>query len=108
MNAFIEDIYYTYADYLSWDDGVRHELIYGEPYAMASPLQVHQEVSREISLLIGNFLKGKPCKMIVAPFDVRLNADTDDDISRSAGFDRRLRRKKARRQKLRRRAGYGG
>ncbi|MCL1951372.1 MAG: Uma2 family endonuclease [Oscillospiraceae bacterium] len=72
---------YTYADYLTWDDDVRYELIDGVPYMMASPSQQHQEILMAFSMLFGNFLKGKPCKGFFAPFDVRLfpqnnNADT--------------------------------
>ena len=33
----------------------------------------------ELSRQLANFLKGKPCQIFAAPFDVRLNADTYDD-----------------------------
>ena len=73
--------HYTYVDYCTWDDSERWELIYGVPYAMApAPKWEHQGVSREIAGQLFNFLKGKPCKMFTAPFDVRLNADDEDDI----------------------------
>jgi segregation and condensation protein B len=71
--------YYTYADYLTWDDKVRYELIDGMPYMMASPSQKHQEISGELFRQLGNFLLGKPCKPFHAPFDVRLNANKSDD-----------------------------
>jgi len=71
---------YTYADYCKWDDSERWELIDGVPYAMApAPTQQHQEISSEIHRQLANFLKGKPCKVFHAPFDVRLNADGKDD-----------------------------
>ena len=70
---------YTYAEYCTWGDDERWELIDGMPYAMAAPNRVHQEISGQMSRLIGNFLVGKPCKVFAAPFDVRLNADTYDD-----------------------------
>ena len=70
----------TYADYCTWDDGKRWELIEGVPYAMApGPSQVHQSISGDLFVQLHNFLKGKPCKLFSAPFDVRLNADTGDD-----------------------------
>ena len=70
---------YTYADYCSWDDGVRRELIDGVPYAMSSPSQAHQKISMQLGRLIGNHLVGKPCEVFAAPFDVRLGADSGDD-----------------------------
>ena len=70
---------YTYEDYCSWDDDKRWELIDGVPYAMSAPSQAHQEISGGLHNQLYNFLKGKPCKVLAAPFDVRLNADTFDD-----------------------------
>jgi Uma2 family endonuclease len=72
--------YYTYADYLEWDTEERYELIDGVPYLMSpGPSPQHQSLSMTLSILIGNYLKDKPCKVFAAPFDVRLNADTADD-----------------------------
>ena len=71
---------YTYADYCTWDDSERWELIDGEAYAMSpAPSWVHQSLSMALSVKIYNFLKDKPCKVFHAPFDVRLNGDADDD-----------------------------
>lgn len=72
---------YTYADYLTWDDDNRYELIDGEVYMMApAPARIHQEVSVSLSGQLYNYLKGKKCKVYAAPFDVRLNADSEDNI----------------------------
>jgi Uma2 family endonuclease len=74
------DKHYTYADYCTWDDSERWELIDGISYAMSpAPSPVHQRVSSRLHLQLASFLKGKPCEVFSAPFDVRLNADTDDD-----------------------------
>lgn len=71
---------YTYADYCTWDDEERWELIDGKAYAMSpAPAWTHQGVSRNLLGQMYNFLEGKPCKVFAAPFDVRLNADTADD-----------------------------
>jgi len=70
---------YTYADYASWDDENRYELIDGLVYMMSAPSQAHQEISGEIFRQLANFLKGKPCKVFPAPFDVCLNAAGDKD-----------------------------
>lgn len=62
---------YTYADYLTWDDDQRWEIIDGHPYAMTAPSGKHQRISWEMSRQIGNYLLGKPCQGRSAPFDVR-------------------------------------
>ena len=70
--AYKLDEEYTYADYLFWDTYIRYELIDGIAYAMASPSARHQGISWELSGLIYEFLKNKPCRAFSAPFDVRL------------------------------------
>jgi len=75
--ALSKEQYYTYEDWLAIDDGRRYELINGILYMMASPSDIHQEISFEISRQIGNFLVGKPCRIYPAPFDVRLHKDGD-------------------------------
>ena len=73
---------YTYADYASWDDGNRYELIDGAAYMMSAPIVAHQRISRELLRQIANFLAGKQCEVFNAPFDVCLNArgDSDDTV----------------------------
>ena len=70
---------YTYADYLTWDDDTRWELIDGVPYAMSAPTRLHQKIIGSLHFQLYAFLKGKPCEVYLSPFDVRLNADTRDD-----------------------------
>ena len=78
-----EDRLFTYADYKGWElaQGERFELIYGEAYAMAAPNARHQEILVAICSQIYDYLKGKPCKVYPAPYDVRLfyRADENDD-----------------------------
>lgn len=65
---------FTYADYLTWPDDERWEIIYGVAYSMSpSPLVEHQRVSRILSRIIDTHLLGKPCELFSAPFDVRLS-----------------------------------
>jgi len=76
------DEYYTYADYKEWElaEGERYEVIYGEAYAMSAPNTYHQLILAELFKQIANYLTGKPCKVIPAPFDVRLfYADDESD-----------------------------
>ncbi|MFP3089950.1 Uma2 family endonuclease [Treponema sp. TIM-1] len=72
---------YTYADYLSWDEGERYEIIDGEAYMMSTPSRLHQEIRGELMGTLWQFLKDKPCEVYAAPFSVRLNPlpDKSDD-----------------------------
>jgi Uma2 family endonuclease len=71
---------YTCEDYYSWNDGERWELIGGLPRAMSpAPSYRHQRAAMELGRQLANFLKGKTCKVLSAPFDVRLNADEGND-----------------------------
>jgi len=80
MEALRKDEYYTYDDYLKWEDAERCELIDGEIYAMSpAPTWKHQGISSNLHGQLFDFLKGKPCKVFAAPFDVRLNAGTYDN-----------------------------
>jgi Uma2 family endonuclease len=75
-----KDKRYTYADYLTWGDDVRYELIDGEPFLMFAPSTEHQKISSELHGQLWTFLKGKPCKPFSAPIDVRLNHKKGDDM----------------------------
>lgn len=75
-----EDKRYTYADYCTWDDSERWELIDGVPYAMSpAPNHQHQRITRRLVRRFEDFLEGKSCELFNAPSDVRLAADGDDD-----------------------------
>ena len=80
MNAIRNDRHYTYADYMTWGEDVRCEIIDGVVYDMApGPSAGHQTISGEIYSQIKNSLKGTPCKVFFAPFDVRLGGLGDED-----------------------------
>ncbi len=71
---------YTYSDYASWPEDTRYELIDGVAYAMAGPNRRHQEIVLELGRQLANALEGHPCRVYIAPFDVRLpKADEADD-----------------------------
>ncbi|MCL2208686.1 MAG: Uma2 family endonuclease [Treponema sp.] len=78
-----EDEFYTYTDYKRWElaEGERFEVIYGEAYAMSAPNSQHQEILGSIFNQFYNYLRGKPCRVYPAPFDVRLfyREDERDD-----------------------------
>lgn len=74
---------YTFADVLTWPDNERAEIIDGEPVMMAPPTTAHQLISGEIFRQLGNYLEGKKCLAIPAPFAVRLfekDGDSPDDV----------------------------
>jgi Uma2 family endonuclease len=64
---------YTYADYLTWDDEQRWEIINGVVYDMSpAPTTRHQLILGELFKQIAIFIDSKKtCKAFVAPFDVR-------------------------------------
>jgi Uma2 family endonuclease len=74
---------YTYADYLTWFDDIRRELINGFIHIMSAPVRIHAKISTQLTIKIYNFIdkhKGK-CQVYHAPFDVRLpkNGHIEDD-----------------------------
>ena len=74
---------YTYADYLTWMDDIRRELIEGFIKLLPAPRSIHAKVSFNISWHLAAILKknkGK-CEVFCAPFDVRLpkNGETAND-----------------------------
>lgn len=70
---------YTFADYLTWIDDKRRELIGGFIKRLAAPGRIHQTISGNIFLKYGQFLENKPCKVYAAPFDVRLPVSNEKD-----------------------------
>jgi len=76
-----KDKRYTYADYESWDDDIRYELIDGVAHMMSAPSTAHQIILTELSRQLANFLKGKPCRVFVAAYDVCLNGLGDEDYT---------------------------
>ena len=81
LSQKVEDEYYTYADFLEWDEDFRAELLDGEIVMMAPPTTKHQIISGELFFKIRSYLEGKSCKVFAAPFGVRLfpKKDKSDD-----------------------------
>jgi len=69
---------YTYADYLTWDDGQRWELIHGRAYLMAQPGPEHQRINKRLIQLMDAYFEGKTCEAYL-PLDVRLFPQANDD-----------------------------
>lgn len=79
-----EEMRYTFADYLTWDEDDHIELIYGYPYMMSPPLRIHPKVSGALFRQLANYLDGKKCEVYSAPFGVRLfeeEGDRPEDVN---------------------------
>jgi Uma2 family endonuclease len=76
--------HYTYADYLRWSASSGEELIDGVAYVREppAPSPSHQGIVVGLCSQIDTALKGKPWRVYVAPFDVRLpkSAEQDDEV----------------------------
>jgi len=76
---------YTYADYLTWPEGERWELIGGVAYNMsAAPTRRHQAILGLLYFRIRSHLEGRTCKVYMSPFDVLLpepDEPADGDVS---------------------------
>jgi Uma2 family endonuclease len=62
---------FSYAEYASWKDDQRWELIDGVPYNMTpAPRTQHQSILGNLAANVHAYLKGKQCRSFVAPTDV--------------------------------------
>ncbi len=69
---------WTYADYLTWDDGQRWELVEGEAYCMSpAPSVNHQRIAGKLFRPLSTHLQGKTCEVFFSPFDIRLSEQND-------------------------------
>ena len=67
----------TLEQYEALPEEKRVEVFDGIAYDMASPSQIHQSISMQLSTVINNYLLRKKgdCSIFSAPFDVRLSDD---------------------------------
>lgn len=74
---------FAFSDFLTWETDERMEIIHGEVFMMAAPGTSHQLISGEIFRQLANFLDGRNCRAIAAPFAVRLfekDGDAPKDV----------------------------
>ena len=64
----------TLQQYESLPEDVRAEIFEGVLYNMASPSEIHQTISTELTTILNNYIKSKKgsCSVFHAPFDVKL------------------------------------
>lgn len=74
---------FTYRDYASWPEDVRGELIGGQFYAMTAPRVKHQDLVLAIGSQLRSQLRGRRCRVFIAPTDVLLPkpGQADDDCT---------------------------
>ena len=72
---------YTFADYLTWIDDLRRELIDGFIKMMAAPTFVHADVVSEITTQLRIFVKKEKgrCKVVSSPVAVRFYTQGTED-----------------------------
>lgn len=65
----------TLEQYEALPEDVRAEVFEGIVYDMASPSEIHQTISTELTTILNNYIKSKkgPCRVFHAPFDVKLS-----------------------------------
>ena len=65
----------TLEQYEALPEDVRVEVFEGIVYDMASPSEIHQTISTELTTILNNYVKSKKgsCRVFHAPFDVKLN-----------------------------------
>jgi Uma2 family endonuclease len=73
--------HYTYADYIRWSGTYGEELIDGTAYVREppAPSPSHQGMVVGLCRQVDTALKGKPYRVYVAPFDVRLPKSAEQD-----------------------------
>jgi Uma2 family endonuclease len=71
---------YTYGEYLAWPGDERWELIDGVAYDMsAAPARRHQDILGALHVQVRAAVRGTKCRTYLAPFDVRLPDDSEED-----------------------------
>lgn len=65
----------TLEQYEALPENKRVEVFEGVIYNMASPSEIHQTISTELTTILNTYIKSKKgsCKVFHAPFDVKLN-----------------------------------
>jgi Uma2 family endonuclease len=67
---------FTFWEYLQLEEiaGVKHEFVNGQAWAMSGGSPEHAGIALNIGVLIGNALRGKPCRAFSSDLRVRVSA----------------------------------
>src|SRR5205809_1106015 len=68
--------HFTFGEYvrLEEDSGTKHEFLGGQVWAMAGETRQHAAISMNVSTLLTNALRGKPCRTYSSDLRVRVQA----------------------------------
>lgn len=71
----MQEEFITLERYEALPEDVRVEVFEGIAYDMASPSEIHQTISTELTTILNTYMKEKKglCRVLHAPFDVKLN-----------------------------------
>lgn len=76
MSKISTHIKFTYQDYLLLPEDKRYEIIEGELIVVPAPIPYHQDVSKNLFLVLDNYVKSRnPGKVYYAPIDVVLSEE---------------------------------
>ena len=80
MNNTAEQLKISVDDYLQGElvSDIKYEYINGDVYAMAGAKRAHNIISMNLSILLGNHLKGLPCQVYGSDMKVGILTKTDD------------------------------
>lgn len=68
---------YTFHDYLNFSNDERWEIIFGEAYIVPAPYTKHQDLSRNLGIILVSFVSKKNLgKVYFSPTDVMLSEET--------------------------------
>jgi len=74
MPKTVSPIKFTYQDYLLLPEDKRYEIIEGELFMVPAPIPYHQDVSKNLFLLLDNYVEDRNLgKVYYAPIDVVLS-----------------------------------
>jgi len=74
MGSAVEERKFTYADYLTWPEEERWEIIGGTAFCMIpAPNLKHQSLVVTLSRILSTHFLGKKCRLFVAPTDLVLD-----------------------------------
>ena len=80
--AVRKEEHYTYADYLTWPDDTRFELIDGTPVQLPRAYSIeHQDIVGEVYRQLRNQLDERALSVLVGPVDVRLPRANEADAA---------------------------
>ena len=80
MQAVVNQDFLSVEDYLAGEEAgeIKHEYIAGTVYAMAGGTSDHHQIGLNIAFAARSHLKGKPCKVFVFDFKLRLKISEGD------------------------------